>query len=99
MNYEGAYNRLVRAILRSAPPEDRARLLCADVDKLCDYIESKTNAPTTLDGDAIAQHELMSSYTRAGFTRDEAMVLLLAALENAAKMHVATEMMKRHDDD
>lgn len=107
MDYEGAYRTLATAVITSMTREERAeknyvRGMCTEtgVMKLRDYLHSvRRDAPTTLDGDAIAQHALMASYERAGFTRDEAMVLLLAALENAAKTHVAIEMLKRHDDD
>lgn len=81
MDYKDAFNTLQDAIVNGMadrekeewdktyqlPEESRLELLIS-------YLEHP--APRTMDTDAVAQHEVMQSYLRAGFSHDDAFELL-----------------------
>jgi hypothetical protein len=51
------------------------------------HVKAERNVPQTLNDAAITQHEMMSSWVKAGFTREEAMVMLQHTMSLQAGMH------------
>lgn len=95
MDYKDAFNTLQDAVVNGMadpekeawdatyqlPEESRLELLVSYLERLSHDVSQ------TLDTDAVAGHEIMQSYERAGFSHDDAFELLKLTITLAYQTH------------
>lgn len=96
MDYKDAFTTLEDAVVNGMTDHekeewDKTYLLPEEsrLELLVSYLEHLDHAaPRTMDTDAVAQHEIMQSYMRAGFNHDDAFELLKLTITMGFHAHL-----------